>query len=59
MKLDELIEKLTEIKLEHEHYGKLDIIRKTKKDNTKDLVDIRVKFGNCVIMRDSIILEFD
>ena len=43
MTLDELIEQLTAIKNDHEYYGKLNVVRITKKEHQEDLVDIEVK----------------
>lgn len=60
MTLDDLIEQLTTIKNNHEYYGKLNVVRITKKDNQQDLVDIEVKIKNTRFAHtDGVILKFE
>lgn len=60
MSLDELIDKLKEVKENHEYYGKLKIVRVSKKDNQQELVDVELKIRNMKFLHDdAVILKFE
>lgn len=60
MTLNELIERLQQIKENHEQYGRLKVVKTSKKHNNKELVSIEVKVRNLSHTdTDFIILNFE
>jgi len=60
MRLDELIEKLQEIKEKHPLAARMNIVRETRKNKIKELYNIKIRLYNSRYTKpDNILFEFE